>query len=237
MTRTIGSKASERNSSGRRSILIVGDHPVTRFGLSELIGREKDLFICGEAGNAPGAIELVQRHDADLAIVDLAHGTMGGIELIRGIRAIRPTTRVLVLSMQDENFFAERALRAGASGYVMKRQPLRDILLAIRRVLGGELHLSDRVKEKMLSRLVRAPIRDTRSAVDTLTDREMEVFQLIGNGYRTCQIAARLHLSVKTVDSHREHLKRKLGARAGDDLVRQAIQWGRSEAVSLGSSA
>ena len=159
---------------------------------------------------------------------------MGGIELVRDVKALRPQMRVLVLSMQDENIFAERAFRAGASGYIMKRQPVGDILAAIRCVLGGDPYLSEAMKGKMLSRLVRGPAGRPAFPIDTLTDRELEVFRLVGNGFQTGQIAERLHVSSKTVDSHREHLKRKLGLASGGDLVRHAIQWSKGEADGAG---
>lgn len=232
MIQTSGQQGEKGTPAARHRILVVDDHPVTRLGLSALIGRERDLVVCGEAGSSPDAVELVPRLAPDLAIVDLAHGTMGGIELIRSIRVLRPQTRVLVMSMQDENYYAERALRAGAAGYVMKRQPLGDILAAVRRVLAGELYLSEVMREKMLHRVVQSSREEVVFSVETLTDREMEVFHLIGNGYRTLQIAAKLHLSAKTIDSHRENLKRKLGVDSGNDLVRHAIQWVRSENIA-----
>jgi DNA-binding NarL/FixJ family response regulator len=210
-------------------VLVIDDHPVTRLGVSTLIGGQHDLDVCGEAGSPNAAIELVPKLAPDLAIVDLAHGTMGGIELIKSIRALRPQMRILVVSMQDENVYAERALRAGAAGFIMKRQPVGDILAAVRCVLAGEPYLSETMKEKVLSRLVSAPAGDAVSMIDTLTDRELEVFRLIGEGFRTNQIAAKLHLSSKTVDSHRDHLRRKLGLGRGGDLVRHAIQWAKSE--------
>jgi DNA-binding NarL/FixJ family response regulator len=224
-----GARTVGGSQAARFKILVVDDHPVTRLGVTTLISRERDLVICGEAEGPPGAAELTRRLEPDMAIVDLAHGTMGGIELIRSIKALRPQMRVLVMSMQDENIYAERALRAGATGYVMKRQPVGDILTAIRRVLSGELYLTEGMKEKMLNRVVRSSKEEVVSSIDSLTDREMEVFRLIGNGYSTGEIAARLHLSVKTIDSHREHLKRKLGSGSGAHLVRHAIQWSRSE--------
>jgi DNA-binding NarL/FixJ family response regulator len=229
MKQDTGTQAERRTAGPRHTILVVDDHPVTRLGVSALVRRERDLWVCGDADGARAAIDLVPKLEPDLAIVDLSHGTIGGIELIRSIRSLRPQTRVLVLSMQDESYFAERALRAGASGYVMKRQPLGDILTAIRRVLSGELYLSDAMKERMLHRVVKSSREDVVFSFETLTDREMEVFHLIGNGYRRLQIAAKLHLSAKTIDSHRENLKRKLGGASGGDLVRHAIQWVRSE--------
>jgi DNA-binding NarL/FixJ family response regulator len=232
MRSTPGSTADRWSPSRRHRVLIVDDHPVTRLGVSTLIAGQQDLAVCGEAGSPNAAIDLVPELEPDLAIVDLAHGTMGGIELIKNIRALRPQMRVLVVSMQDEDIYAERALRAGASGFIMKRQPVGDILAAVRCVLAGEPYLSETMKEKVLSRLVRGSAGEVVFPIDTLTDREMEVFRLVGNGFRNSQIAAKLHVSSKTVDSHREHLKRKLGLGGGGDLVRHAIQWVKSERLA-----
>jgi len=221
----------KKKSEGATRVLLVDDHPVTRQGVAVLINQEHDLVVCGEASSAPAAIELVQKEKPDLAIVDITLKTTSGIELLKNMRALAPQMPVLVMSMHDESLYAERALRAGAMGYIMKHEASDKVLLAIRRVLSGELFLSDKMKEKMLHRLVHNRKEEVVFSMDTLSDREMEVFQLIGNGYSTRQIAQQLNLSVKTIDSYREHLKVKLGLKAGADLVRHAIQWVRSEAV------
>ena len=153
---------------------------------------------------------------------------MGGVELLRNIRTLRPQMRVLVMSAQAEEIYAERALRAGASGYIMKHRVVGDIVEAIRLVLSGEVYLSETMKGKVLSRLAKSSVGEAVSPMETLSDREMEVFRLLGEGFRTSQIAERLHLSAKTIDSHREHLKRKLGLAGGGDLVRHAIEWAKS---------
>lgn len=229
MNKIAASQSGRRSPQARSRVLIAVDQPVTRFGIAALINRERDLAICGEAGSGPEAVGLVSRLAPDLALVDLAHGTIGGIELIRDLKMARTNLRVLVMSMQDENIFAERALRAGAAGYFMKDRPVGDFLRAVRAVLGGELYLSEPMREKILKRLVRSPKDGADLATDALSDREMEVFRLIGSGYRTRQIAERLHLSGKTIDTHREHLKRKLAIGNADDLTRHAIQWAKSE--------
>jgi len=221
----------KKKAEGATRVLLVDDHPVTRQGVAVLINQENDLVVCGEASSAPAAIDLVQREKPDLAIVDITLKTTSGIELLKNMRALAPQMPVLVMSMHDESLYAERALRAGAMGYIMKHEASDKVLLAIRRVLSGELFLSDKMKEKMLHRLVHNRKEEVVFSMDTLSDREMEVFQLIGNGYSTRQIAQQLSLSVKTIDSYREHLKVKLGLKAGADLVRHAIQWVRSEAV------
>jgi DNA-binding NarL/FixJ family response regulator len=228
---TPAASGPKKNPDGITRILLVDDHPVTRQGIAVLINQEHDLTVCGEASSAPGAIELVQKESPDLAIVDITLKTTSGIELLKNMRALAPQMPVLVMSMHDESLYAERALRAGAMGYIMKHEASDKVLLAIRRVLSGELFLSDKMKEKMLHRLVHNRKEEVVFSMDTLSDREMEVFQLIGNGYSTRQIAQQLNLSVKTIDSYREHLKVKLGLKAGADLVRHAIQWVRSECV------
>ena len=221
----------KKKTEGATRVLLVDDHPVTRQGVAVLINQESDLVVCGEASSAPAAIELVQKENPDLAIVDITLKTTSGIELLKNMRALAPQMPVLVMSMHDESLYAERALRAGAMGYIMKHEASDKVLQAIRQVLSGELFLSDKMKEKMLHRLVHNRKEEVVFSMDTLSDREMEVFQLIGNGYSTRQIAQQLNLSVKTIDSYREHLKVKLGLKAGADLVRHAIQWVRSEAV------
>jgi len=189
------------------------------------------MTVCGEADSAPLAMDLIPKAAPDLAIIDITLKTTSGIELMKNIKALLPDMPVLIMSMHDESLYAERALRAGAKGYIMKHEASEKILIAVRRVLSGELYLSEKMKEKMLHRLVKSRKEEVVFSIDTLSDREMEVFQLIGNGYSTRQIAGKLNLSVKTIDSYREHLKLKLRLEKGADLVRHAIQWVRSEGV------
>ncbi len=214
-----------------RKIFLVDDHPVTRQGVAMLINQEHDFVVCGEADNGPQAVEMMPKAAPDMAIIDITLKTTSGIELLKDLKALMPDLPVLVMSMHDESLYAERALRAGARGYVMKHEPAENVLAAIRRVLAGELHLSERVKEKMLNRLAHRRKDAVAFSMDTLSDREMEVFQLIGNGFGTRQIAERLNLSVKTIDSYREHLKLKLRLENGAHLVHHAIQWMKSENV------
>ncbi|MEO6002739.1 MAG: response regulator transcription factor [Opitutus sp.] len=213
-------------------VFLVDDHPITRQGLVALINREHNLVVCGEADSAPVAIEQIQKLMPDIALVDVTLKTTSGIELMKHLKALRPEMPVLMMSMHDESLFAERALRAGAKGYIMKLESSATILAAIRRTLSGELYLSEKMKEKMLHRLVKTGATEVVYSIDSLSDREMEVFQLIGNGYGTRQIATRLNLSVKTIDSYREHLKLKLRLDCGTELVRHAIQWVKSEGIA-----
>jgi DNA-binding NarL/FixJ family response regulator len=216
----------------KHRILLVDDHPVTRQGVAVLINQETDLEVVGEADSAPGAIAFLQKEQVDLAIIDITLKTTNGVELMKHIRVLAPDLPVLVMSMHDESIYAERAMRAGARGYIMKQEASNKVLTAIRTVLTGELYLSDKMKERMLHRFVNNRKEKVGFSMDTLSDREMEVFQLIGNGYSTRQIATKLNLSVKTIDSYREHLKLKLQLEAGKDLVRYAIQWMKSEGIT-----
>ncbi len=212
-------------------IFLVDDHPITRQGVAALINQERNLTVCGEADSAPKALEAITKTKPDLAIVDISLKTTSGIELIKNLKALDPKLPVLVMSMHDESLYAERALRAGAQGSIMKQEASEKVLTAIQRVLEGELYLSDSMKEKMLHRMVNSKKEEAGFSTDRLSDREMEVFQLIGNGFSTRQIASQLNLSVKTIDSYREHLKLKLSLEKGADLVRYAIQWVKSQSV------
>jgi DNA-binding NarL/FixJ family response regulator len=218
-------------ASGKKRILLVDDHPITRQGMKAVINSQPDLEVCGEADQAPQAVELFQELRPDLAIVDIALKTSNGIELTKNLKALAPEFPVLVVSMHEENLYAERAVRAGAMGYLMKQEAGDKIVLAVRRILQGEIYLSDKAKERMLHHFVNKRGDRSEFAIDSLSDREMEVFHLIGNGYSTRQIAQRLKLSSKTIDSYREHLKLKLNLATGAELVRYAIQWGRSEST------
>ncbi len=196
-------------------VLLVDDHPITRQGMKALVNQQPNLEVCGEADNAPYAIELVGKLQPDLAIVDIALKTTNGIELTKNIKVQAPNLPVLIVSMHDEG--------------LMKQEAGEKIIAAIQRLLQGEIYLSDKIKEKMLHRFVNKKGDGMVFSIDTLSDREMEVFQLIGNGYSTRQIAQKLNLSSKTIDSYREHLKLKLNLDSGAELVRHAIQWARNE--------
>jgi DNA-binding NarL/FixJ family response regulator len=212
-------------------VMLVDDHPITRQGMTVLINQQPNLEVCGEADNTPRALELIGKLNPNLVIADISLKTSSGIELVKSIKVQAPRVPVLVMSMHDESLYAERALRAGAMGYVMKQEASEKVITAINRVLQGELYLSEKIKEKMLHRFVSNKRDEMVFPIDSLSDREMEVFQLIGNGYSTRQIATRLNLSVKTIDSYREHLKLKLNIQVGSDLVRHAIQWVKSENI------
>jgi DNA-binding NarL/FixJ family response regulator len=210
----------------KRKILIVDDHPILRKGLTLLINQESDLVVCAEAENAQAALESVDRVVPDMAIVDISLPGIDGIELIKELRLRHKDMPVLVVSMHDETLYAERSLRAGARGYIMKQEALEKVLVAIRKVLDGEIFVSDRITTKMLEKFVSVEgVTRTASPIDLLSNRELTVFRLIGQGNKTRQIAERLHLSVKTVESYRAHIKEKLKLGDGTDLLKYAIQW------------
>jgi DNA-binding NarL/FixJ family response regulator len=221
------SHASTR--AARSTVFIVDDHPIVRQGLALLINREPDLAVCGDAEEAHSALRLIETMRPDLAVVDISLNGPDGLDLLKTLRTRDPNLPVLILSMLDELLYAERALRAGASGYIMKQEATEKVLVAIRRILGGQIYLSDRMADKMLHRFVGdAPPHD-RSPIADLTDRELEVFRLIGGGHGTRQIAEELHLSVKTVESYQAHIKEKLLLKNSRELVQRAIQWTMSE--------
>ena len=209
----------------RKSVLLVDDHPFMRAGLRQLIDRQPDLFVGGEAGNPSEAFQQLARAVPDLILTDLTMPGRGGLEFLRDLRAAHEKVPILVVSMHDEGVYAERALRAGARGYIMKEAGGENLLAAIRRVLGGEVHVSPRMSARILDALSAGRPRGSRSPIEQLTDREFEVFQLIGQGKSTRDIAAALHLSPKTVDVHRGHIKEKLGLRDVTALIRHAVRW------------
>jgi DNA-binding NarL/FixJ family response regulator len=213
-----------------RKIFIVDDHAVMRQGLARLLGDEKDLEVCGEADNACDALKVIGRLKPDLAIVDISLTGRTGIELIRDVRHHYPSVCVLVLSMHDETIYSERVLRAGGRGYIMKQEGGKVLMHAIRQVLKGQVYLSERMSAKVFERLSNGA-QNAGSPLEILSDREMEVFQLIGQGLGTRQIAEQLHLSMKTVEVYRAHIKRKLNLKDGTALVRYAIRWAETEKI------
>ncbi len=212
-------------------IFLVDDHPVVRQGLARLLAEGGGMCVCGEAESAAEALARIQDADPDLAIVDISLKDSSGIELIKDLRVRHPDLPVLVISMHDESFYAERVLRAGARGYVRKEEAADTILDAIGRVLGGDIFLSESVASEMLSVFVGGPREGSQSSVDRLSDRELEVFEMIGHGLQTRTIADKLHLSVKTVETHRANIKRKLGLDDATALVQHAVQWVHCEGV------
>ncbi len=211
--------------SARRRVLLVDDHPFMRAGLGQLIGGQPDLVVGGEAGNPAEALQALARQRPDLILTDLTMPGRSGLEFIKDLRAAHPEIPILVVSMHDEAVYAERVLRAGARGYIMKEAGGENLLGAIRQVLRGEVYVSHKMSARILEDLSTRRPRGSTSPIERLTDREFEVFQLIGQGKGTREIAAELHLSPKTVDVHRSHLKEKLGLQDATALIRHAVRW------------
>ena len=215
----------ETGAAAKRSVFIVDDHPIVRQGLALLINREPDLAVCGDAEEAGSALRRIVELKPDLIAVDISLNGPDGLDLVKDIRARDADLPVLILSMLDESLYAERALRAGANGYIMKQEATERVLIAIRRILGGEIYVSDRMANRMLGRFVGGSQVGQRSPIAELTDRELEVFRLIGEGHGTRQIAEDLHVSVKTVESYQAHIKEKLSLKNARELVQRAIRW------------
>jgi len=212
------------NALSRTRVFLVDDHPLVRESLASLIERQPDLCVCGEADRAAAALAAIATAKPDVAIVDLSLGDGSGLELIRGLRQMHPQVAVLVLSMHDEELYAERALRAGARGYIMKREATRNVILAIRRVREGKIAVSGRLAETLAAKVIATPSAGA-DPVTTLSDRELEVFRLVGEGRQTRQIADALHLSAKTVQAYYARIKEKLGVTNANELLREAIRW------------
>ena len=209
----------------RKKVVVVDDHPIVRKGLSQLINQTKDLCVCAEAGDANETLEVVTAHKPDCVIVDLMLGLTSGITLIENIRIRWEDMPVLVLSMYDESLYAERVLRVGAQGYIMKKEASERLIDAIRQVITGEIFVSDTIKSKLLQSFSGAPAKKKGPLIDSLSNRELEVFQLLGQGHSTRQIADILHLSVKTVETYYSHIKEKMKLKDGRELLMQSIQW------------
>jgi DNA-binding NarL/FixJ family response regulator len=216
----------------KRKVFVVDDHPIVRQGLAQLINREPDLEVCGEAGDSQAARQAIPQISPDILVLDISLNGPDGIELLKTIRQGDAALPVLILSMHDESIYAERALRAGANGYIMKQEAAEKVLVAVRRILDREVYVSERVANKMLQQYIGRSTAVTHSPIENLTDRELEVFRLIGQGYGTRQIAEDLHLSVKTVESYQAHIKEKMAFHSARELVQHAIQWVISEKAS-----
>ncbi len=213
-------------------VLLVDDHPILRKGLAQLINLEPDMVVCGEAEDGPKAFEAAGTLNPDVAVIDVSLKGSNGIELIKNLKARYPDLPTLMLSMYDESLYAERALRAGSLGYIMKEEAIEQVLVAIRRVLTGEIFLSDKMKAKMLQQLATGRTKQVLSPIEALTDRELEVFRMIGEGKSTRQIATDLHLSVRTVEAYREYIKAKLTLKNSTELVQHAFHWVHQKAAA-----
>jgi DNA-binding NarL/FixJ family response regulator len=229
VTATAKSAGSKENDPKR--IFIVDDHPVFREGLVGFVGRERDLAICGEADNALTALTAIEKAKPDLVLVDIGLPGKSGLELIKDIQAVNPETPVLAISMHDETLYAERVLRAGGRGYLMKQEGPEKMLQAIRHVLSGQIAVSAKMSARILDALSGRRDKNT-SPISRLTDREFEILRFIGSGKDSHAIAKHLNLSVKTVDTHRTHLKEKLNLSNGTELICYAARWVETESAA-----
>jgi DNA-binding NarL/FixJ family response regulator len=223
MSKKISAKQNQKR------ILVVDDHPMMRQGLAQLVGAEADLTIVGEAENAESALDRLTELQPDLVLADISLPGKNGLELIKDFQAIRPELPVLVISMHDESLYAERVLRAGGRGYIMKQEGGKKLMEAIRRVLGGQIYVSEKMSALILEIFSGRRAGAEGSPVENLTDREFEVFQLVSEGKGTREIAEKLHLSVKTVDVHRANIKTKLKLKSAPELIRYAVRWSESQ--------
>jgi len=227
---TVSDKNAVPNMSEKaiehKKILIVDDHPLLRQGIKQVIELEEDLKVTGEASSANEAIDMINRDKPDIAIVDITlAGNVSGIELVKSINERFPDIKALVLTMHDESLYAERAIRAGARGYIMKEVASKNIINAIRTIINDELYLSENISKKIIDKLVRGSADTIGISVENLSNREFEIFQLIGNGFSTKEMAKKLNLSIYTVESHKKNIKEKLKLKNSSDLSKYAIQW------------
>lgn len=209
----------------RIKIAIIDDHPLIREGLCALISRQPDLEVCGEADDVATGVSLVESTRPDVAIIDISLRDGNGLDLIRRIHTGRPEIRMLVASMYEEDLYAERALRAGAHGYIRKSEAAGQIPAAIRRIVAGQMHFSDRIAARLMQQATNSRPTPRETAIAALSDRELEIFKLIGEGLTTAQIAAKLHRSVKTIETHRQRMKIKLQLETTAELNREALHW------------
>lgn len=216
----------DKLNHNKKRVLVVDDHPIVREGLADLINKEKDIVVCGGAENIPQTMKAIKKLEPDIITVDISLEDASGLELIKDIKTKYPDLPILALSMHQESFYAERAIRAGAKGYITKKDATKKVIKAIRTVLEGRLYLSEKMKDKLLYSLIGDKGLDTcGSLTEHLTDRELEVFSLLGQGKGTRQIAEQLYLSVKTIETYRSRIKEKLNLSSGSELLQYAFQW------------
>jgi DNA-binding NarL/FixJ family response regulator len=225
----VSEQPRDKIDGNKAKILIVDDHPLVREGLADLVNKEKDLVVCGQAEDAYQAMEAIRELKPDMVIVDISLKETSGLELIKDIKIQHPSLPVLTLSMHEESVYAERALRAGAKGYIMKREATKKVVTAIRKVLKGQLYLSEKMTTRLVRKFVDGKPEAGTSPIDRLTDRELEVFSLLGLGNGTRQISEQLHLSVKTIETYRSRIKEKLNLTSASELLQHAFQWVNSE--------
>jgi DNA-binding NarL/FixJ family response regulator len=217
--------SSRKAPAAKKRLLILDDHPMMREGLAQLINNEPDLTVCGEAGTGREGLDLVGSRKPDLLLADISLPDKNGLDVIKDAHALYPEMAVLVISMHDESLYAERVLRAGARGYIMKQEGGKKLMEAIRQVLNGRIYLSEQMSARILESFSGQRNQASGMPMEKLTDREFEVLQLLGQGKGTREIAEQFHLSNKTVEAHRANIKRKLNLKTGSELVRYAVRW------------
>ena len=222
-------KITDQTNGKKTQILIVDDHPIVREGLTTIINHERDMNVCGAVEDAHQALNAVMELQPDIVIVDISLKNSNGIDLTKSIKAGHPQLLIIVLSVHDESVYAERALAAGAKAYLMKDAASENITRAIRTVLSGEIYVSNAISKKLLHTLTKSKTGPARTPIETLSDRELEIFHLIGQGHKASQIAKELHLSVKTVETYRGRLKEKLKLDSAAELLQYAIKWAKSQ--------
>ncbi len=230
------SEQEQRQKLNPARIVLVDDHPAVREGLAESINHESGLAVCGQADDHAGAVRVIEATSPDLVVLDLTLRSSSGLELLKNIRARWPRVLILVMSMHDENLYAERVLRAGAHGYITKQEATQQVIQAIRHVLDGGIYLNQRISAKVLGRLRAKPEKATDSIQSLLAERELEVFEMMGEGLSTREIAQQLHIDGKTVDTYRARIREKLNLQTSSALLKLAIQWqrGRSGGAEIG---
>ncbi len=215
-------------TSVKPKVYIVEDHPIVREGLIKMIQQEADLAVCGHAAGGEGLLKALGAAKPDLLIVDVSLKDTNGIDVIKEVSAALPRLPILVLSMYDETLYAERAIRAGAKGYVMKEEAAETVIAAMRKLLAGEMHLGERMKARLLNKMVQSRGAPGSSPLERLSDRELEVFRLLGQGYSTRRIAERFHRSIKTIEIYRANIKHKLDLRDAAELIHYAVRWAQT---------
>jgi DNA-binding NarL/FixJ family response regulator len=225
MSASSRTKLEKNEATSGIKVFLVDDHPLVREWLTQLIQHENDLTVCGEAEDTHEALDKITASKPDIVIADISLKTTHGLELVKDLQVRFPSLPVLILSMHDESLYAERVLRAGAKGYITKQEATKKILPAIRQVLSGQIYISEKMASRMVHKMVLGRAQEQKTPIERLTDRELEVFQLIGSGQGTRRIAAELHLGIKTVESYRARIKEKLKLEDGTQLLQQAIQW------------
>lgn len=214
-----------QNKDIKHKVFLVDDHPIVREGLAQLINKEKDLTVCGEAGDVSDALQAISECKPDIAIVDLTLEHGSGLRLIENLHYKKTGVPILVLSMHDESVYAERCLKAGAKGYIMKQEPSDRMLSAIRKVLDGEMYISGNMEKKFLNKMISGEKIEFTSPVDVLSNRELEVYQLFGQGLKKREIADQLNLSVKTIETYVENIKKKMDFSSSHDITMHAIRF------------